>query len=277
MNDVLILGGTAQGRELAAALTAAGLDVVTSLAGVTRDPARVAGSVRSGGFGGVDGLADWLREHPVVGVVDATHPFAAGMSANAARACGLVGVPLLRLDRPGWAGRPDAARWTWVADHDEAAAAAAQTSGVVFLAVGRSSLDHYVEPLRGRPVVARVAEAAGLRVPEGWQVLAERGPFDAASEARLFADHGVRVLITKDSGGAASEAKLDVAADLGVTVIMVSRPASGVESPAAETGVERPAAVSGVEPSAVVVGVETVDSVPAARDWALAQFGSCAR
>lgn len=228
---ILLLGGTAEGRALASALDAAGRDVVTSLAGATASRVAVAGSVRVGGFGGVAGLIEWLREHGPAAVVDATHPFAAAMTAHAAEACTTVGVPLLRLSRPGWSGRPDASGWRWVGTHMEAAEAVASWAsgssagsagegGAILLTVGRQSLAPY-RGLTGRRVVARVAEAPE-DAPAGWTIVAGRGPFRAENERALFRRFGVRVLVTKDSGGPG--AKLDVARELGVPVVMVRRP-----------------------------------------------------
>ncbi|MET3803812.1 precorrin-6x reductase [Nakamurella sp. UYEF19] len=106
--SVLILGGTAEGRALAVACTAVGIQVLSSLAGRMSNPALPVGAVRIGGFGGVVGLTAYLREQPITAVVDATHPFAATISASAASACSATSLPLLRLARPGWSDRPGA-------------------------------------------------------------------------------------------------------------------------------------------------------------------------
>lgn len=218
---VLVLSGTGDGRTLVAALRAAGLEVVESVAGRTASSRGLDG-VRAGGFGGADGLAAWLVEHRVDAVVNATHPFAARMSAHAADACVRVGVPLARWVRPSWRARPDAPSWAWVPDHDAAAVAAAG-HGRVLLTVGRQELGAYfVLP----DVVARVTEPApGWVTPPGWELLMSRGPFEVAAETALLAGHRIRVLVSKDSGGAATAAKLDAAAALGVRVVMVARPA----------------------------------------------------
>src|SRR3954465_12771695 len=135
---VLILGGTGEARRLATALADDGVDVVSSLAGRVADPVLPPGEVRVGGFGGVAGLVAWLQEHPVAAVVDATHPFAATMTASAAEATGLVGVPLLRVQRPGWTPQPGD-DWRGV---DSLAAAAEAVAGFrhVFLTTGRMGL-----------------------------------------------------------------------------------------------------------------------------------------
>lgn len=220
---VLILGGTAEARALASALADGGIAVVTSLAGRTCDPALPTGAVRTGGFGGAAGLASWLRAHPVAGVVDATHPFAATMTAHAAEACAAAGVPLLRLERPSWRAHPDAPAWRWVADHAEAAAVASELDDRILLTVGRQQVGRY-ERLVDRPVLVRVAEASATPLPPAWTLLVDRGPFAPAAERALFARHGVRVVVTKDAGGGHTAAKLDAARETGATVVVVARP-----------------------------------------------------
>lgn len=221
---ILILGGTAEGRELAGWLCEAGVNVVSSLAGRTSHPVRPAGALRSGGFGGVDGLARWLRENTPSAVVDASHPFAARMTRHAALACAREGVPLLRLSRPGWGTRPDAAGWCWVDEAAEACEAAAGRDGTVLLTTGRQTVADY-RALAPRRVLVRVTEAPELLLPPAWVLLVARGPFELPAELALLRDEGVGVLITKDSGGDHTAAKLDAARTLGVRVVMLRRPA----------------------------------------------------
>ncbi|GAA3565349.1 cobalt-precorrin-6A reductase [Microlunatus spumicola] len=237
---VLLLGGTGEARSLATALVDDGVDVLSSLAGRVSRPALPVGRVRVGGFGGVDGLATFLVEHRVAAVVDATHPFAATISANAARACGTTGTPLLRLARPGWSTHPDAGRWTWV---DEVTGVLDVPGDRPVLTTGRQSLEAFL-PWAERTVLVRVVDPPDLALPPAWRVVRSRGPYDLASERALLADHCADLLVTKDSGGRLTEAKLDAAAELGVPVVVVRRP----EAP---------------------VGVETVDDVEAARAWVL--------
>ncbi|MFT3877736.1 MAG: cobalt-precorrin-6A reductase [Propioniciclava sp.] len=248
---VLVLGGTVDGREVARALTEAGADVVTSVAGRTASARQGAPGMVTGGFGGADGLARWLAAERVDAVVDATHPFAARMSHNAAAACAQTGTPLLRFDRPGWANHPLAGTWTWADDHATAAQVAAGMAGAegrVLLTVGRQPLEHYRAL---RHVLARVAEwprdadGHGPTVPDGWTILEDRGPYAAAGERGLLAGERIAMLVTKDSGGAATAAKLDAAAELDVPVVVVRRPRGPEGVPVAHSIADAVAWVAG--------------------------------
>ena len=240
---VLLLGGTGEARVLAGRLVDAGVPVVTSLAGTVSPGNPPPGEIRIGGFGGVAGLIDHLRENPIAQVVDATHPFAARISAHAATACAQVGVPLVRLSRPSWRRRPDASTWHWVADMAAAKRAAEKLGRRVFLSVGRRSAAEFTQ-WRDRYVLLRVVEEPETPVPDSWEVLAVRGPFDLAAERELLLDRRIDVMVTRDSGGSHTAAKLDAAAVLGTRVVVVARPA---------------------DPP----GVPLVQSVDAAMDWVL--------
>ena len=228
---ILVLGGTTEGRELCADLDQRGVANLQSLAGRTADPL-LSESVRVGGFGGAEGLRRFLAENGVTAVVDATHPFAAGITRNAAEACAALGVRLIRVDRPGWAAHPQASRWVWVDDHEAAASAVvALGSGRVLLTVGRQHTLDYSPALDGHFVLARAAEPPSGALPMSWRLELARGPFPLDGERRLFAEHRIDRLVTKDSGGEATSAKLTAADEAGAVVVMIRRPAppDGVE------------------------------------------------
>ncbi|MFD2093488.1 cobalt-precorrin-6A reductase [Blastococcus deserti] len=217
---VLVLGGTGEGRRLAAALVAADVDVVSSLAGRVADPVLPAGEVRIGGFGGAEGLAAWLAATPVAAIVDATHPFAAAMTASAAGAARLTGTPLLRLQRPGWTAGPGD-DWRWV-DSVAEAADAVSGFGSVLLTTGRQGLAAFAG-LPGRCVV-RSVDPPAPPLPERTTVVLARGPFTVEEELALMRRHAVDVVVTKDSGGSMTAAKLFAAQQLGLPVVLVRRP-----------------------------------------------------
>ena len=225
MTHVLILGGTAEARDLAARLEAKGVPLTSSLAGRVSRPRLPVGPVRIGGFGGVAGLTDWLTEQAVSAVVDATHPFASTMGAHAAQACSTLGLPLLRLARPGWAEHPDAGAWTWVDSHVAAREAADALGGTPFVTTGRQTLHHHVAAWADREVLVRLVEPPEESLPEAWTVLRSRGPFTVPDEEAIMRERGVDVLLTKDSGGSYTEAKLDAARHLAIPVVVVARPA----------------------------------------------------
>jgi precorrin-6A/cobalt-precorrin-6A reductase len=228
VTKVLILGGTGEARALAAALVGRGLDVVTSLAGVTMDPVLPPGGIRRGGFGGVEGLAGYLAEADIGIVVDATHPFAAVISRHAGEAAALGGIEYLRLERPAWRAGPGD-RWQEVADVP-AAAAALPGESTAFVTVGRKDLLAFTARNNVR-VIARAIEPPGFELPADWKLVLARPPFTLEAEVALMRDEGVSVLVSKNAGGAATRAKLDAARTLGLPVIMVARPAK----PAGET------------------------------------------
>jgi precorrin-6A/cobalt-precorrin-6A reductase len=218
---ILVLGGTTEARELAAALHERGVPVTTSLAGRVTRPRLPPGEVRIGGFGGPDPLADWLSEHDVSRVVDATHPFAERISASAVAACAGAQVPLLRLERPGFSERPGD-RWSWVENLDEAAAAIGGLGDRVLLTTGRQGLAAFAAVKAW--FLIRCVDPPGPPLPAQHEILLDRGPYTLEGELALIDGHRIDVLVTKDSGGVHTVAKLDAARARGLPVIVVRRP-----------------------------------------------------
>lgn len=218
---ILVLGGTREARDIASALVAQGRNAITSLAGVTEQPVLPAGAVRIGGFGGADGLKSYIDSAHIALVIDATHPFAARMSAHAFDACRASGVPLLRFERAPWAaGAGD--DWTIVSSAAEAARALPPGARVL-LTTGRKDLAPFFarHDISG---VARIIEAPPCEPPPNWHVLRERPPFTAEAEAALMDGNAITHLVTKNAGGSATEAKLAAARTGRIPVLMIARP-----------------------------------------------------
>ena len=223
---LLILGGTLEAAELAAATQrrfGSQLTVTTSLAGRTRAPAAVAGAMRLGGFGGAAGLATWLGTARVDMVVDATHPFAARISTNARHACAAAAVPRLILVRRPWVG--DAGdNWRCVASLDRAAAVLPDFGKRVFLSVGSQGLRAF-SGLGGVHLVVRMIDPPMEALPlEDYRLVLGGGPFDEASELRLLQGARIGVVVSRNSGGTATFAKIAAARRLGLPVVMVTPP-----------------------------------------------------
>ena len=220
---VLVLGGTSEARALAGELALKSeLRVISSLAGRVSNPALPAGEVRVGGFGGADGLAAYARAEGIGAVVDATHPFAETISAHAVDACARAGLPLLRLARSGWSRR-SGDDWHDVASLAEAAALLPKLGSRVFLTTGRQGLAAFA----GLDLwfLIRCVDPPAGPLPARSEVLLARGPYEREAERALMRDRGIDVLVTKNSGGPLTEGKLGAARDLGIPVVMVSRPA----------------------------------------------------
>lgn len=221
---MLILGGTSEARALASMLVERGVPVVSSLAGRVSRPRLPAGEVRIGGFGGPEGLATWLRERGTGAVVDATHPYAQRISASAAKATAQAGVPLLRLQRPGWTPLPGA-DWRWAMNLEHAAHMLENVGDRVFLTTGRQGLAAFAR--LGRPwFLIRCVDPPDGPLPPRHEVVLARGPYTLHGELALMGEHGVDVLVTKDSGGTMTSAKLHAARELGLPIVVISRPPS---------------------------------------------------
>lgn len=219
---LLILGGTGEAAALAERLAGESrLTVITSLAGRTKEPARLAGHVRVGGFGGPEGLAAYLEAESIDLMVDATHPFAAKIAANAARACSETGVPRLKLMRPVWCP-VEGDTWIEVADMAGAAEAVGRNAERALLTVGRQDLAAFA---RLEDVWFLVRSIEPLEAPlANCTVIQGRGPFSEADEVSLLTEHRIDLLVSKNSGGAATYAKIAAARSLGLPVVMIARP-----------------------------------------------------
>ncbi|WP_185090896.1 cobalt-precorrin-6A reductase [Gordonia oryzae] len=219
---VLVLGGTAEARGLAADLHHDGIEVVSSLAGRVAQPRLPVGAVRIGGFGGVDGMSAWLHDNHVRAVVDATHPFAATITAHAVTACAATGTPLLRLRRAPWVARPGD-HWTQVPDIRGAATALTGHDGRILLTTGRQDADAFAG-ITDAWFLIRVVDAPTGRLPAQHTIVRSRGPYHLDAERQLLQENRIDTLVTKNSGGELTYPKLDAAAQLGIRVIMVDRP-----------------------------------------------------
>ncbi|MGV3552899.1 cobalt-precorrin-6A reductase [Rhizobium sp.] len=222
-HHILILGGTTEARGLAERLAGRpDIAAVISLAGRTSDPKPLPLPTRIGGFGGMDGLIDYLTKENIDLLVDATHPFANQISANAATAAERAGVSILALRRPGW-DAVDGDRWTRVDDMDSAVTALGAQPRRVFLAIGRQEAGLFAAAPQHSYLVRSVDPVdPPLEVTDCRYILAS-GPFNVAGETKLFADNAIDVIVTKNSGGSATYAKLAAARALGLEVVMVER------------------------------------------------------
>ena len=221
---VLLLGGTGEAAALAARLADdARIETITSLAGRTRSPAAIAGRVRTGGFGGADGLAKYLTTEKIDLLIDATHPYAATMPHAAAEACARIGVARLRLLRPAWT-QHKGDRWIAAADLTAAASMLPGLGARVFLTTGQRDLDVFA-PLTGIWFLIRLIEPPDSVPLTQYQVILDRGPFRAEDEIALLREHRIETVVSKNSGGEATTGKITAARTLGLPVIMIERPA----------------------------------------------------
>ncbi|MFV8394625.1 cobalt-precorrin-6A reductase [Corynebacterium hindlerae] len=218
----LILGGTSEARELARLMMGQGWWVTSSLAGRVSNPHLPVGEVRIGGFGGPAGMARWIFENGVEVVIDATHPFAERISTSAAEASRATGVPLICLHRPAW--KPvNGDKWIPVSSMEEAASVVARDYHHIFLTIGRQQLEPFAKDPHNLYVI-RCVEKPSVPLPPRHRLILSRGPFDVAGEKDLMIGNQIDVLVTKNSGGTLTEAKLEAARSLGIPVVMVERP-----------------------------------------------------
>lgn len=224
MTRILLLGGTTEASRMARALAEAGLPAVFSYAGRTEAPVAQPIPTRVGGFGGPEGLADYIRAEAITHVIDATHPFAAQMSRNAITACAASATPLLALERPAWAAQPGD-NWTHVPDIAGAVEALPDTPARVFLAIGKQNLTAFAAKPQHHYLLRLVDPPDGaLPLPDAQAVIA-RGPFSPEGDEALLRAHAITHIVAKNAGGAGAEAKLIAARALHLPVILIDRPA----------------------------------------------------
>ncbi len=228
---VLVLGGSMEGYRMAELLVAADVAHLTSFAGVTRARRDPAGPMRVGGFGGVDGLAEFLATQDIRAVIDATHPFAATMTAHAAAACAQTRTPLVHILRAPWTPQPGD-RWREVVDFAEAANALAPGARAL-LTIGRSEVGAFAHRA-DIAFVARCIDPPEPPSPPCLTLIRDKGPFTLDAERALLDAHAITVLVTKNSGGASAEPKLTAARERGIETVLVRRPAPPV-GPIVET------------------------------------------
>lgn len=219
---ILLLGGTKEARSLAQELVSQGYQVISSLAGQVKSPRLPVGEIRIGGFGGVFGLKSYLAENAIDLVIDATHPFAAQITTNAITATEELDIPYLNFERPSWKNHSNAADWHWVTDNSAAAATIGALGDRPFLSCGRKTLPDFLGWQNF--ALVRVVDPLTIAIPPAWQIILSRGPYFFADELKLIEKNQINLLITKDSGGVHTEAKLEVAKQLGIPVVVISRP-----------------------------------------------------
>ncbi len=221
---ILVLGGTTEASRLAKALaTRSDLEATLSLAGRTEAPAAQPIPTRIGGFGGIDGLAAYLRDHAIDVLVDATHPFAAQISRNAAEAARLTGTPIVAFVRPAWTREPGD-RWIEVESLDAAARAIGAAPRRVLLTTGRLGLASFEAAPQHHYLIRTIDHPGDLPGLSDHALLLDRGPFDLAAERALMVAERIEVVVTKNSGGSATYPKIVAARELGLPVIVVQPP-----------------------------------------------------
>lgn len=230
--SILILGGTADARILAGRLAEdSGYRILLSMAGRTLSPVEQPVSMRTGGFGGAAGLADFIRTEGFDILVDATHPYAARISANAVEAARLADIPLIALSRPVWP-RQAGDKWQSVHTVGQAVNALGTAGRRVFLALGRQELLPFEAAPQHSYLIRSVDPVEPpLKAPDARYITA-RGPFVTEDEIRMLEENRIEVVISKNSGGSASYGKIEAARRLGLPVIMIERPQRLNDTPA---------------------------------------------
>ncbi|MGY6705175.1 cobalt-precorrin-6A reductase [Roseinatronobacter sp.] len=223
MPNILVLGGTIEATRLVAALAAAGLPATLSYAGRVERPKPQPVPVRIGGFGGAQGLAAYLRDNKITHLVDATHPFAATISANAVQAAEHAGTPFLALTRPPWTAR-EGDQWTRVPDIPAAVAALDGPRKNIMLALGRMHLAAFGHHPQHRYLLRLVDPPQTPPPLPDHHIIIDRGPFDADADAALMQAHDITLIVAKNAGGTGAQAKLVAARRLGIPVLMIDRP-----------------------------------------------------
>jgi precorrin-6A/cobalt-precorrin-6A reductase len=221
---VLILGGTTEASELTRLLAAdRRFETTVSLAGRTANPKVHSVATRIGGFGGIDGLAVWLAQEKIQAVIDATHPYADQISFNAVAACGRLAIPLASTVRPAWQTKPGD-DWCEVASPEAAADELGPEPRRVFLSLGRLELGAFAKAPHHHYVARTIDLPEGVVLPPDIALLFGRGPFAREAETALLEREKIDVLVSKNSGGAATYAKIDAARHLRIPVVMIARP-----------------------------------------------------
>ncbi len=221
---VLILGGTTEASELAHLLADdRRFEVTLSLAGRTSNPRMQPVPMRIGGFGGVDGLVAWLARGEIEAVIDATHPYADQISSHAVAACRQLAIPLASITRPVWQPQPGD-RWLTVASTEAAADALGPESRRVFLSLGRTELGAFATRPHHHYVARTIDPPDNSALPPDIRLMHDRGPFNKQAETALLRQEKIDVLVSKNSGGTATYAKIEAARELGIPVVIIARP-----------------------------------------------------
>ncbi|MEE4636403.1 cobalt-precorrin-6A reductase [Pseudomonas alliivorans] len=217
MKRILLLGGITEALAIARTL---GPEHIYSLAGVGRVPTDLKCQLKVGGYGGAEGMAQYMREQGVDLLLDATHPYAAQISHNAALAANSAGIPCWALRRTAWTAGPGD-DWREVADWSELVAALAPFKRP-FFTLGREPLQYLEEIPEHQFWTLRALD--NYPGNERCDVIGARGPFQLEDERQLFEQRQIDVLISKNSGSDSTEPKLDIARERGVPVLILKRP-----------------------------------------------------